>query len=405
MNRKPDCKKEESLGRENEIELKRMLHAYCFRYRLRNGSEPSEKLIQKERARLIKKHFANDKSGLSQSEKEEGQLKCLIRFLRDEGGHFTLEEMSDHLVGSGYTVGSSVKTIYRRILPELMERGVEKDKQGKYYIPEYHRNPEMEKRMADSMKERMQAVSIISNFLETLKGTPVYEKAKEYVDDEMRAYRRRERHESKKELDEASLVSRIIFMGAPAAKIQNGIWDVLNSAMQENKYVSILYKAEERGNPQKYTVQPYQLIFDNGFWDLWGMCTSTEHMGRKLFNLSRIIDVDILKKGEPFILPDNYDFRSTLAGNFGCYNDDIVENYSIMIKKDSYAYQYIKGRTWGEFQEIKKVKDGYILEFEATQYLPILRWVLSWGPDVKPLEPEKLVRDWKQKIREMASLG
>lgn len=193
-------------------------------------------------------------------------------------------------------------------------------------------------------------------------------------------------------------------MGAPVAKVQDGIWETLNSAMQENLHVQIQYVAEGSRKTEKYTVQPYQLIYDNGFWELWGNCTSAGHRGTRLFNLCRIESVEVLERNERFMLPEIYDFRATLAGHFGCYNDEVVENYRIKIKKDSYAYLYIKDRIWGDFQEIKKTKGGYFLEFEATQYKPILRWVLSWGPEVEPLEPKKLVDDWKEKIRQMKDM-
>lgn len=61
----------------------------------------------------------------------------------------------------------------------------------------------------------------------------------------------------------------------------------------------------------------------------------------------------------------------------------IAEDYSIKFKKGSYAYKYMKDRIWGEYQEIREVEDGYILEFEATQYKPILRWVLGWDHRLK----------------------
>ena len=386
--------------REDEREIELQLHRYKFTYKLRNGKEPAEKLVQKEREKIIKRLFADDKTGLHQSEKEDGQIKCLLSLLRNEEKHLSIEEMSQALVNSGYVVGSSVKTIYRRLLPDLMNYGAVKDDSGKYYIPSYKRNSEFEKKLEMNMTEKIEVISMLSNFLETLKDSPVYQKAKDYIDSEFRSYRRRQTHEADRNLDLNSLASRIIFMGAPAASIQKGIWELLNEAMKQNKYVQIMYQGEKKTNPEKYTVQPYQLIFDNGFWDLWGYCTSSDPKKRRLFNLSRISDVKIIES-EPFILPENYDFRTTLAGNFGCYNDDTVENYSIKIKKDSYAWLYIKDRIWGEFQEIKEEEDFCILEFEATQYPPILRWVLSWGPDVEPLEPERLVTEWKEKVREM----
>ncbi len=391
----------QELDREDERQIRVKIQMFRQGYKLRTGREPDEKQIQKEKARIIKEYVFEDKEGLRQVDKEEGQLKCLLDLLRYERKHLSLEDMSQTLINAGFTVGSSVKTIYRRILPELQKRGAIKDDEKKYYIPEYRRDQELEIRMTQKMEDQMETASIISNFLDTLKDTPVYEKAKEYIDKEFRISRLRMRRTGKSDYDESTLVSRVIFMGAPAASIQNEVWETIHYAMTECKTVKIEYIAEDRKEAETYSVQPFQLIFDNGFWELWGECTTFEHRGNRLFNLSRIMDVQVLENADSFELPENYDFRSTLAGCFGCYNDNVAEDYSIKFKKDSYAYTHIKDRIWGEFQEITEVDDGYILEFEATQYKPILRWVLSWGAAVEPLEPQKLVDDWKAEIREL----
>lgn len=394
----------QELDKDDERLVRMRLFRFRHIYKNRTGKEPNEKQIQKERNRIIKEYFSDNKEGLRQVDKEDGQMRCLLDLLRDEEKHLSLEEMSQSLIASGYTVGSSVKTIYRRILPELKDRGIEKDADGKYYIPEYRQNPEQEERMAKRMEDRMETVSIISNFLDTLKDTPIYEKAKEYIDREYRFSHHRMSRDRETDYEEDTYVSRVIFMGAPAASIQSDVWEIIHSAMMEFNLIQIKYIAEDRKEPEQYTVKPYQLIFDNGFWELWGDCTNFEHRGKRLFNLSRILDIQILVSDEKFDLPDNYDFRSTLAGCFGCYNDNIAEDYSIKFKKDSYAYKYMKDRIWGEFQEIREVEDGYILEFEATQYKPILRWVLGWGSEVEPLEPQKLVDDWKEEIRKMSGM-
>lgn len=387
---------------EFDREDKRLIRIHLARFRMlykhRTGKEPDKKLLEKEKTKIIKKYIIGNNEGLHQAEKEEKQLSCILDILHDEKKHLSIEEMSQCLINSGFTVGSSVKTIYRRILPMLIERGAMKDDEKKFYIPEYKRDPEIEQKYEEEMTERMETVAIISNFLDTLKDTPFYEKAKEYIDSEFRFCRHRNLKNKTIDFKEDTYSSRVIFMGAPAANINSTVWDNIHSAMINNFYIKINYLAEKRTKPENYTVRPYQLIFDNGFWELWGECTNAKHRGTKLFNLSRILGIKILEKYEKFTLPEFYDFRSTLAGCFGCYNDNEAEVYNLKIAKDSYAYIYIKDRIWGEFQEIKETEDGYILEFEATQYKPILRWVLSWGSEVIPLAPQKLVDDWKKNI-------
>ena len=341
------------------------------------------------------------REGMSQAEKEDRQFACIYGIMRRNEEHLSIEEMSEKLISEGFKKGASTKTIYRRILPKLIEYGAQKDDQNKYFMPERLWKAEYEKKYAREISEQMETELIISNFLETLKGSPFYEQAKNYIDGKFRMHKMNlDRHRGAKPKD-GEYISRVIFMGAPAANVKNEIWETIHTAIKNNYYIKLKYKADDKKRSQVYTVKPFQLIFDNGFWDLWGESTTFDHRGRRLFNLSRIIELEIPSEKEKFDLPDNYDFRYTLEGNFGCYNDDVSETYRLKIKKDSYAYSYIKDRIWGDYQEITETKDGWILEFEATQYKPIFRWVLSWGNEMTPLEPERLVEEWKDVIRDL----
>ena len=160
---------------------------------------------------------------------------------------------------------------------------------------------------------------------------------------------------------------------------------------------------KEKQKSETYKVQPFQLIFDNGIWEVWSNCLKKNHEGMKLFNLSRISSVHILELAEKFVLPNNYNFSSSVSGNFGCYNDQNPQVYKIKFDKKSYAWLYSRDRIWGKNQTIEETKDGYILSFEASQDKPILRWVLGWGNEVTPLEPPELVENWKQKIAKMTA--
>ena len=143
-------------------------------------------------------------------------------------------------------------------------------------------------------------------------------------------------------------------------------------------------------------MRPYQLIFDNGCWELWAQSLKQKHEGMRLFNLSRINDIEI--QDASFSLPADYNFMNKVTGSFGCYRDECQKLYKIKFLKDSYAWLYSKDRVWGDNQTVEEIQDGYILSFEANQYKPILRWVLGWGDEVEPIEPEELVTEWKNKI-------
>ena len=191
-------------------------------------------------------------------------------------------------------------------------------------------------------------------------------------------------------------------MGAPEADIKKEIWDKIYKAMGMNAVLQMDYTPEVKNKSETYKVQPYQLIFDNGIWELWAYCLRQKHEGMKLFNLSRISSVAILELAGKFVLPKNFTFKNFVVGNFGCFNDENPQIYKIKFPKDSYAWRYSKDRIWGAKQTVEECDDGYILSFEASQFKPILRWILGWGKDAEPLEPAGLVKSWKDAVHEMA---
>ncbi len=246
-------------------------------------------------------------------------------------------------------------------------------------------------------EENLESLTLISNFLETIKDSPVYEKAMKFLEAE------KARNESFKMNAGDSNFARVVFMGAPESDIKTETWDTIYKAMQDNSCLMLQYVREGCKKSSAYNVQPFQLIFDNGIWDLWAYSFKPNYEGMRLFNLSRIEKVRVLGTVKKFTLPSDYDFMHTMSGNFGCYNDFVPRRYKIRFAKDSYAWLYSKDRIWGDNQIIEETDEGFCLIFEATQFKPVLRWVLGWGDEVVPLEPAELISEWQKKVKKMAA--
>ena len=281
----------------------------------------------------------------------------------------------------------------------MSEHFVEKDSDGKYFYENAYAEQSKISQAIDkaelSESQKKEQISIISNFLESIKGSPVYEKAKEFLTKE---------EEKLKSFDSTNSAnySRILFMGAPEADIKNETWDKIYKAMGTNAVLQIDYTPEGKTKSETYKVQPYQLVFDNGIWELWAYCLRQKHEGMRLFNLSRISRVAILELAGKFALPKNYSFTNYVVGNFGCFYNGNPQTYTIKFPKDSYAWLYSKDRIWGDNQTVEETEGGYVLSFEANQDKPILRWVLGWGDEVELLAPKELVDEWTKKIKNMA---
>ena len=364
----------------------------------KNGRKPSVK----EGKEFVKTYLGDNsvfrKPPMRQAEKERAIRQCLLDAIKRERKHLSVNEMSELLTRSGFTRGVSVKTIYKHVLGELSEYGIKKGSDGKYYFDDsweqqHNINKEIN-RTEITPSEKKEQLTIISNFLESIKESPIYEKAKEFLDSEKRKV-------NFYETDEKENYSRILFLGAPEANINKDIWETIYKAMRNNKIINITYTAEGKKQSSVYKVKPYQLLFDNGIWELWADCLKENHKGRKLFNISRITKIEVLELSDSFELPKDFDFLHTMSGNFGCYNDEKLQRYKVKFYKNTYAWLYSKDRIWGNNQTIEETSDAFILSFDASQYKPILRWILGWGEEVIPLEPVELLKDWKMKVLNM----
>jgi predicted DNA-binding transcriptional regulator YafY len=62
---------------------------------------------------------------------------------------------------------------------------------------------------------------------------------------------------------------------------------------------------------------------------------------------------------------------------------------------------YIEERTWHPTQEIVPLPKGDLeLRFKTDGWKELVRWILSWQPDVQVLEPERLRLRVEEKLRE-----
>lgn len=312
------------------------------------------------------------------------------------GNKATIKELSEYLYykniisHKNISCGFSEKVLYKVLAAMKNELGapIDSDSQNRYF---YSSGKTLTKPGFLLREETGKTVKLIQNLLETVKNTPVYEKAEKLCNEIL--------DESKKQNSSANS-SRVIFLGAPASNVKDEIWSKIYEAMEKNYQIVIEYKSSESSGCTRQAVQPYQLIFDNGIWDLWGF--AGKKMKRTIFNLSRIKSVEI-RDDSPFNLPSDFDFHNMTPGTFGCFFDFDGEmtNYKIKFKKGSYAENFVSERVWGKNFQLTKDESGTILSFDDNQFLPILRWILGWGADAEPIEPENLVSAWKNEIKKM----
>ena len=285
---------------------------------------------------------------------------------------------------------TSVSTISRDIefLRDQLSAPIEYDAfhRGYYYTKKTFRLP-----AGFTSADDLLALGMARNIFSLYRETPLYEAASQLLETITTPIA--------SDGNRDWLDNRIVVPKIASAKINPDIWKILVSGLKENRIIVFDYKGTWDEEYQNRRVRPYQLLFDNGVWYLYGY--SEERKQARIFSLSRIKNAVLSKDG--FSLPNNYRYTDISGDSyFGVFIGQEKKSYTIECYEE--AASFASERQWAADQEITEIENGIKIEFTSTQYEKVLKWVLSCGCCAVPQKPKKLVDDWKWHIQEMRKL-
>jgi len=287
--------------------------------------------------------------------------------------------------------GTSVSTITRDIkdMREVFNAPIKYDaiKRGFYYSEPKFRIP-----MGFAGADELLALGMTKSILAMYKDTPIYHAANNLLNciiAPMAAESATDWYES-----------RIVVPLLPSTPVLPDVWNSIITALKENRILTFEYKGERDETHQKRRVWPYQLLFENGLWYLYGY--AEERNGPRVFSLARMKKVALA--AGTFTLPKNFDYRDLFgSSHFGLFAGVKKQKFKIAFYGSS--ADWVKERKWADDQEITEIKNGVIITFTSTQFEKVVEWMLSRGSSARPLEPELLVTTWKKNIEEMQKLA
>ncbi len=147
---------------------------------------------------------------------------------------------------------------------------------------------------------------------------------------------------------------------------------------------------------------PFQLVFDSGSLYLYGASKNPRVPGPRLFKLSKMHDVQVITS-KTFELPANFRFHENFEkGRFGAFQYD--EAYDFKIEFSGDARSIIRECIWADNQIIEENQKAATttISFTSSQWIPVFRWLLSFGENARPLEPDWLVEQWNESIQKMS---
>jgi len=288
-------------------------------------------------------------------------------------------------LAEAYETGTATISRDIEFMRDMLNAPIEYDynRKGYYYTEKTFRLPAVY-----SSAEDMLALGMAKNLLSLYKNTPIYDAAKQLMDTVTAPL----------EEDENShwYEDRIIVPPIPSTQFSPEIWNNVCEGLKKNRILDIEYQSTWNGGCFPRQIHPYQLLFDDGSWYLYAF--TEECKGMRIYGLSRMKNVRLTEK--TFSFPASADYRVRFDGSyFGAYSGEKKYRFRIAFFGD--GAMRVKERRWAADQRIKETPDGVILSFTSAQYGKVRELVLSNGRDALPLEPEKLVRDWQENLRDM----
>ncbi|MEB3151761.1 MAG: WYL domain-containing protein, partial [Sphaerospermopsis sp.] len=117
-----------------------------------------------------------------------------------------------------------------------------------------------------------------------------------------------------------------------------------------------------------------------------------------MFAISRIRRVERI--GEKVKRPEGFDPDEYMHEAFGIVRGG--KPFGVRLAFSPAVASYIRERVWHRGQKMRALKDGWLeVSFETAGWKELVRWILSWQPDVRVLSPKVL----RERIREKLELA
>ncbi|MBA2133778.1 helix-turn-helix transcriptional regulator [Capillibacterium thermochitinicola] len=183
-----------------------------------------------------------------------------------------------------------------------------------------------------------------------------------------------------------SIEERVEIDITPAADYSNKgpLFKAINTAIQEQKILEIDYYSFSRDTVTTRKVNPYKLVFKDGFWYLVGYCHHRDKV--RVFRVDRIRCFSLTS--EKFALPTDFDFEKYMGA---AWQMERGEEFYFKVRFFGEAARFIRETTFHPSQQLIEEPEGTVLfTARAGGMRSVLRWVLSFGDKAEVLEPQTL---------------
>ena len=310
---------------------------------------------------------------------------CLLRTLAESRNGYTVREIREILDVSLETV--------RRDLKDLAEAGFQLCEDVGYRGVKRWRVEGFGDGFQFSVTDLL-SIYVSRQFLEPLAGTPfwdgqqkVFNMIREALSEPALAY-----------LQKLARSLHATRVGASDYRQRSEMIDQLMVAIEDRLVSHITYQSDEASGPSQKEIYPQGFVFHRG--SLYLIAWAVQRNAIRTYKMDRVEAVQTTKRRAT--LPVEFDLAEWLETSFGVFRSGSGELQTIRIHFSKEVARYVQESVWHKSQKLARQDDGSLIaEFRLTDTQEIKRWIMSFGPDAKALEPQALVDEVRTDLKAM----
>ncbi|GAB6178768.1 WYL domain-containing transcriptional regulator [Desulfotomaculum defluvii] len=173
------------------------------------------------------------------------------------------------------------------------------------------------------------------------------------------------------------------------------IFSQINQAILDQVTVEITYESYSSHTNSARRVNPYHMLFREGFWYLIGYCHLRGEI--RIFRIDRIKRLETLDN--KFQIPREFSLGDFFKNSWQLGKGNLTTVKVLFYPPIS---ALIRENTWHHTQKIEEIQgDSLIFTVCVEGTWEIKKWILGWGVGAICLEPEELRKEIKREIEEL----
>ena len=177
-------------------------------------------------------------------------------------------------------------------------------------------------------------------------------------------------------------------------RIDPELWGRMVGFIERRECIRARYQTFD-GRESNYPLHPYHLLAYHGHW--YQLAHNQDKARMATFALSRFRNIE--ENGERFQRAPDFDARAYAREAFGITRGE--KPLRVRLLFESKLAVYLMEREWHPSQSFRQRPDGRVeMRMETSGRKELIRWVLSWMPDVQVLAPKNLKDRIAEKLRD-----